>query len=307
MVVGLLMTREGIPVCHRVFPGNMLDASAFQEVVRELKPRFGVQRVVLVGDRGLVSEATLERLDLERMDYILGMPLRRFKVSQEVLSRAGRYHQVADNLRVKEVWVEGERFILCHNPQAAERDRIRREEIVARLQEQLSQGGLSSILKRPVYGRFLQVETSEARIDRSRVEADAKLDGKWVLTTNTVIPSDEVALAYKGLWRVEQAFRHLKSGLEVRPVFHWTADRVRSHVLVCFLALVLESALQRRLTEHDPQMSYSQMRRDLDRLRAVTIDADGSRYLLRTEMRGEAYAAFRAVGLQPPPHLQPLH
>jgi len=214
---------------------------------------------------------------------------------------------VADNLRVKEVWVEGERFILCHNPQAAERDSIRREEIVARLQEQLSQGGLSSMLKSPVYRRFLQVEGSDAHIDRSRVDADAKLDGKWVLTTSTVIPSDEVALAYKGLWRIEQAFRHLKSGLEVRPVFHWTPDRVRSHVLVCFLALVLESALQRRLAEQDPHLSYSKVRRDLDRLRAVLLDVEGNRYLLRTELQGQTYAAFKAVGLRPPPHLQPLN
>ena len=211
--------------------------------------------------------------------------------------------------------MEGERFILCHNPEAAERDRIRREEIVARLQEQLSRGGLSSMLKSPVYRRFLQVEESEARIDQSRVDADAKLDGKWVLTTSTVIPSDEVALAYKGLWRIEQAFRHLKpalsaaegSGLDVRPVFHWTPDRVRSHVLVCFLALVLESALQRRLAQQNPQMSYPQVRRDLDRLRAVAIDAGGTRYLLRTELAGNAYPAFQAVGLRPPPHLQPLN
>jgi hypothetical protein len=307
MVVGLLMTREGIPVCHRVFPGNTVDAHAFQEVVKELKPRFGVQRVILVGDRGLVSEATLEQLDLERLDYILGMPLRRFNVSQEVLSRAGRYHVVADNLRVKEVWVEGERFILCHNPEAAERDRIRREEIVAHLKERLSQGGVRAMLKSPVYRRFLHVEGGDARIDLARVEADARLDGKWVLTTDTVLPSDEVALAYKGLWHIEQAFRHLKSGLEVRPVFHWTADRVRSHVLVCFLALVLESALQRRLAEQDPHLSYSQVRRDLDKLRAVALEVEDSRYLLRTELSGHAYTAFRAVGLQPPPHLQPLN
>lgn len=121
-------------------------------------------------------------------------------------------------------------------------------------------------------------------------------------------------MAYKGLWRVEQAFQHLKpvlraaegSGLEVRPVFHWSAERVRSHVLDCFLALVLEPALQRRLAEQDPPLSYCQYEPDLDWLRAVTLDVDGRRYLLRTEVRGEAYAVFQAVGLQPPPHLQPL-
>ena len=307
MVVGLLMTREGIPVCHRVFAGNTVDAKAFQDVLGDIRPRFGIRRVVLVGDRGLVSEATLDQLDRNRLDYILGMPLRRFAVSRQVLARAGRYREVADNLRVKEVWVEAERFIVCHNPEAAERDRHRREEIVARLRERLAKGGVPSMLKSPIYRRFLHLEGGDARIDMARVQADAKLDGKWVLTTNTELASHEVALAYKGLWRIEQAFRHLKSGLEVRPVFHWTPERVRSHVLVCFLALVLESALQRRLAQQAPQLSYSQVRGDLERLRAVILDVEGRRYLLRTELKAQAYAAFQAVGVRPPPHIQPLN
>ena len=184
---------------------------------------------------------------------------------------------------------------------------MRREEIVARLRERLAQGGVPSMLKSPIYRRFLELEGGDARIDLARVEADAKLDGKWVLATNTVLPSDEVALAYKGLRRIEQAFRHLKSGLEVRPVFHWTPERVRSHVLVCFLALVLESALQRRLTEQASHLSYSQVRQDLDRLRAVILDVEERRYLLRTERHGQAYAAFQATGVRTPPHIQPLN
>jgi hypothetical protein len=306
VVVGLLMTREGIPVCHRVFPGNTVDARAFQAVLKELKPRFGIERVVLVGDRGLVTEETLEELDRQRIGYILGMPLRRYARSQEVLARAGRYHHVADNLEVKEVWLEGERFVLCRNPEAAERDRQRREEIVEALRERLTTGGVGALLKSLVYRRFLTLQAREASIDPARVAADARLDGKWVLTTSTVMPSDELALAYKGLWRIERAFRQLKSGLDVRPVFHWTTPRVRAHILVCFLALVLESALQRRLAESSPEVSYSQVRHDLDQLCAVLMELDGERYLVRTELQGNAHAAFQAVGMRPPARIQPL-
>jgi hypothetical protein len=306
MVGGLLLTGEGIPVCHRVFPGNRVDAAAFQEVVAELQPRLGLQRVVLVGDRGLVSEKSLEALDRARQDYILGLPLRRYRAARQVLARAGRYHRVADNLRVKEVWWEGDRYILCHNPEAAERDRVRREEIVTQLEQRLAAGGVPALLKSPVYRRFLQVGETHAHLDRSRVEQDARLDGKWVLFTNTTLPSAEVALAYKGLWRVEQAFRRMKSGLEVRPVFHWTEERVRGHVLVCFLALVLEAALQRRLGAQHPELSSSQVLRDLERVRAVEVAAEGQRYLLRTELSGQAHAASTAGGLRPPPHLQLL-
>jgi hypothetical protein len=307
MVVGLLLTREGIPICHRVFPGNTVDARAFQQVVGELKPRFRVQRVVLVGDRGLVSQATMEALERAGMDFILGMPLRRFSASREVLSRAGRYHEVAENLRVKEVWVEGERYILCHNPQAAERDRLRREELLAQLREKLARGGVGSLLKSAVHRRFLKVKGAEAHIDMGRVAADARLDGKWVLDTNTVLPSDEVALAYKGLWRVEQAFRQLKSGLEVRPVFHWTEERVRGHVLVCFLALVLESALQRLLKEQESSVSYREAIRGLEQVMAVRYEAQGKAWLWRTELGEHAYDAFQAVGMRPPPRVQPFN
>ena len=136
------------------------------------------------------------------------------------------------------------------------------------------------------------------------MEADSKLDGKWVLTTNTVLPSDEVALAYKGLWRIEQAFRQLKSGLEVRPVFHWTEARVRSHVLLCFLALVLESALQRLLKEQGSSVSHREVVGDLEEVRAVRYEALGKAWLWRTELGEHAYNAFQAVGMRPPPRVQ---
>ena len=200
---------------------------------------------MIIADRGAVSEPLLEELEGERMEYIVGMPLRRWKeVRAAVLSRAGRYHKVKDNLRVKEVEVNGHCYIVCHNPEEEERDRKERESIVAMLEEQLSQSGLSGLVKRKGWGRYLRVkEAGQAEIDRGRVAEEARYDGKYVLRTSTSLLAEDAALDYKSLWQVEYSFRELKSGLEVRPVYLCTEAHVRGHILVCFLALVLEATL----------------------------------------------------------------
>jgi transposase len=112
-------------------------------------------------------------------------------------------------------------------------------------------------------------------------------------------------LAYKELWRVEHAFRELKTGLEIRPVRHWASSRVRGHFGVCFLALVVESTLARMLREKNPQVSYRKVLKDLEQVKAVRVELDDRAFLLRS-LPGRAYDAFQAVGLRPPPRLQSL-
>jgi hypothetical protein len=167
---------------------------------------------------------------------------------------------VADNLRVKEVWLDGRRYVVYHNPQREPEDAGRRAEIVAGLNKELVHGGLPKLAKRKGYGRYLKIEEKgKASINWRRVEQDTRYGGKYVLRTATNLPPEQVALAYKELWRVERAFRHLKSGLEVRPVYHWTPTRVRGHIGVCFLALVMESALSRLLRDHGCEESLAKV------------------------------------------------
>jgi transposase len=238
VIIGLVMTREGIPVAHHVF----------HYAVADLKRRFTVRRVVIVADRGVVSEPLLEALQAEGQEYIVGISLHKWRAAGKVLARPGRYHEVADNLRVKEVWLDGRRYVLCHNPEREVEDARRRAEIVSGLKEELTHGGLSKLAKKKGYGRYLKIEEKgTAGINWRRVEHDTRYDGKYLLRTPTDFPSEQVALAYKELWRVAHAFRDLKSGLEVRPVYHWTPSRVRGHVGACFLALVMESVLSRLL------------------------------------------------------------
>ena len=313
VLVGLVMSRDGFPVAHHVFPGNTAGISAFRAALSDLRQRFCIRRVVIVADRGVVSEELIEELEqgkekgLETVDYILGMRLRKNKeVRDIVLSRAGRYHKVADNLWVKEVLVEGRRYIVCCNPEEEERDRQRRQEIIDRARKELEEKGPQAFVVPRGLKRFLALRGGELVLKEDVIGKEARYDGKWVLRTSTELPAAEVAQAYKGLWQVEHAFRELKSGLEIRPVFLRTEDHVRGHILVCFLALVLEAALQKLLKEHGADGSYRDILRDLEGVKAVQLKANGNNWLVRTELPGNAFSAFKAVGLRPPPHVQTL-
>jgi transposase len=313
VLVGLVMTRDGFPVAHHVFPGNTADISAFRSALKDLKERFYLRRVVIVADRGVVSEELIEELGEgkekgpEAVDYILGMRLRKNKeVRDIVLSRAGRYHKVADNLWVKEVWVGDRRYIVCYNEEEEERDWQRRQEIIERARKDLEKKGPQAFVMPRGLKRFVALRGGDLVLKEDVIREEARYDGKWVLRTSTELPAAEVAQAYKGLWQIEYAFRELKSGLEIRPVFLRTEDHVRGHMVICFLALVLEAALARQLKAQGSSGSYREVLADLEQMRAVRFEARGKAWLWRTELPGMAYDAFRAVGLRPPPRVQPL-
>ncbi|MBJ3584180.1 IS1634 family transposase, partial [Salmonella enterica subsp. enterica serovar Derby] len=198
-------------------------------------------------------------------------------------------------------------YVLCYNPLQAEHDRQAREAALAHLKQRIERGEAKQLLRNRLVARYLKTLPRGAlALDPEAVQRAARYDGKYLLRTNTDLDPEAVVRAYKDLWRVERAFRTLKSALDLRPMFHWTERRVRGHVMVCFLALVLESLLLRKLRQQNPDVSYEDVLHDLSQLHAVAVELDGEAYLTRTELVGQAYEAFKAVGLRPPARVQPL-
>jgi hypothetical protein len=305
LVLGAVLTGEGRPVCCELWPGNHADARALLPVVDRLRERFGLRRVCWVADRGMVSAQTIQDLEARELEYILGARMRRTReVREEVLGRAGRYHDVAGNLRVKEVRVAGRRYVVCHNPQEAAKDAADRAAIVAALEDALRQGARELVGNRG-FRRFLRVERTAVTIDPAKVAADARYDGKFVLRTNTALPAAEVALQYKRLLLVERFFRAAKALLETRPVFHHWDATIRGHVFCSFLALVLVDELQRRLAARGQELEWDPIRRDLEALAEVAVQDGEERYLLRTALQGVAGTALQAVGVAVPPPVRP--
>ncbi|MBM4284629.1 MAG: transposase [Deltaproteobacteria bacterium] len=199
-----------------------------QKVVDGRRTRFHIRKVTVVADRGMMSRETIKLLsghDQAPFDYVPGCRRRRQKeVNEEVLAGAGRRQMVAANLEVKEVRVGERRYVVCRNPLEARKDAAGREAILEKLRQKLEKQGLKTLVGHRGYARFLKVARGSVSINEEAVKRDARLDGKFVLTTNTDLPAAQVALTYKSLWRVERTCREQKSTLEVRPIYHRTED-----------------------------------------------------------------------------------
>jgi hypothetical protein len=313
MIVGAVLDGQGRPICCELWPGNTTDVTTLIPVVDRLRSRFGVRRVCIVADRGMISRETIAALEQPERgwQFILGARMRaQDEVKEDVLSRAGRYRIVrpprvqSDDpspLKVKEVWVEDRRYVVCLNEDEARTDAAARAALVAALREQLRRGD-KALIGNKGYRRYLSATGPEHfRIDEAKVAEEARYDGKWVLRTNTELDSAEVALQYKQLWMVERWFRSCKSLLQTRPIFHRCDETIRGHVFCSFLALVLRQELQSRLEEWGHEFEWADVVQDLERLQAVEVEQEGKRFVLRSAAQGSCGPVFQAAGVALPP------
>lgn len=313
MVVGLALDAEGNPICCHLWPGNTSDATTLIPVVKDMQTRFGVQRVCIVSDRGMVSQKTTEALRSEEIDcdYILGVRMRRVKdVYENVLKSKKPYVEIQPErrcskdpspLKVKEVMSAGKRYIVCLNEEQRRKDAADRETILAALREKLKQGA-KSLVGNKGYRKYLKGDTSsQFTIDEAKVKSESKYDGIWVLETNTDMETEVVAQAYKQLWMVEDMFRSMKSILETRPIYHKCDDTIRGHVFCSFLALVLRQELERRLEAKGLQYEWKEIIRGLENLHEVEAEFQGQTYFLRSKLVGDARQACQAAGVAIPP------
>jgi transposase len=208
-------------------------------------------------------------------------------------------------LKVKEVLVEGRRYVVCVNEEQVRQDAEEREAIVAALREALTQGD-KALVGNKGFRKYLAGGGPAFRLDEEKVAAEARYDGKWVLRTNTSLPAEEVARRYKQLWMVERLFRSAKTLLETRPVFHQTDAAIRGHVFCSFLALVLAKELQDRLEAHEVEAEWADVLRDLNALEETEVAQDGKRFLLRSDLQGVAGKVLQAVGVAVPPTVRQL-
>ena len=313
MVVGAIIDDKGKPVCCEMWPGNTTDVKTLTPVIDRVRNRFGIKRFCVVADRGMISADTIEELETRNISYILGARLRRVKeIKSDVLSRGGRYSEVYPEgltskdpspLKVKEVLHNEKRYIVCMNTRQARKDAADREAIIASLKEQLKKGP-KSLVGNKGYRKYLKVDKNSARVDTDKVKYESRFDGKWVLTTNTDLPTEKIALKYKELWQVERVFRDVKTMLHTRPVYHQKDENIRGHVFCSFLALVLRKELERRLNAAGYVFEWSDIKQDLKALQQVTIEENGKRLSIRSECKGVCGKVFQSVGVAMPPTIK---
>lgn len=319
VVIAMAVTREGVPVKCWTFPGNTADTAIIRTIKDDLAG-WNLHRMVWVADRGFASQTNRAYLTRGGGHYIHAEKLRHTNTeAAAALARPGRYKTVAGNLRVKEVHVapggtgdgdggmRAQRFVVCHNPDQAARDAEVRANLTAHL-ESLINGSdtwtprkrdelVGSLKGKPGLRRYLRrTGAGLLRIDKRAIDREEHLDGKWLLRTSdpTLTPED-LATAYKQLLAVERGWRDMKGHLGLRPVFHHREDRIRGHVQLCALALLLI-----RVIENTAGDSWRNIRHELDRMHLVTLASTQGQIAQRTTLTDGQQATLAALGLPQP-------
>jgi Transposase DDE domain len=323
VVIAMAVTRDGIPVRCWTFPGDTADTAIIRTIKDDLDG-WGLRRLVWVADRGFASAANRAYLTRGGGHYIHAEKLRHTNTeAAAALARAGRYRTVADNLRVKEVHVapggdqdgaadaqqgaRTQRFVVCHNPEAAERDQQVRANLVAHL-TQLIDGSdtwparrrdelVGSLRAKPGLRRYLRrTSTGLLRVDHAAIKREQHLDGKWLLrTSDLTLTPDDLAAAYKQLIAVERGWRDMKGALGLRPVFHHREDRIRAHVQLCWLALLLIRVVETAVGD-----TWRNVRHELDRMALVILATDHGRVAQRSTLTAGHKSILTALGLPEP-------
>ncbi|WP_114911838.1 IS1634 family transposase [Acidibrevibacterium fodinaquatile] len=313
MIVGAIIDQEGRPVCSEMWPGNTADVTTLIPVIDRLRARFGIERVCVVADRGMISADTISALEVRGLAYILGVRERNAKEVRDVvladpapsvplvIPHQGR----ADTeLEAKAVMLGERRYIVCRNLTEAAQAARTRAAVVAALRAKLKQGD-KSLVGNSAYRRYLKTpDQQHFAIDEARVAEEARYDGLYVLRTNTQLSPLTVMRRYRDLLVIEQLFRSAKALLATRPIYHQTDAAIRGHVFCSFLALVLRKELEERLAAAQMKPEWRVLLADLDRLQEIAVEQDGKHFILRTPATGVAGKAFQAVGVALPPNIR---
>jgi hypothetical protein len=314
IVIGMAVTRDGIPVRIWCWPGDTSDSALIRQVKDDMRD-WCLSKVIWVADRGFTSAENRRYLRKGGGSYIIGEKLRSGSTeAQAALSRQGRYKEVAGNLKVKEVKIaEDERFVICFNPEAAERDAAVRARMIARLEEIISGSDQFSRDKRaelrgvistkPGLNRYLRVTPGGLlRPDAARAKAEENLDGKYLLrTADPKLSAEDIATGYKQLLEVERGWRDMKQVIDLRPVYHRREDRIRAHVILCWLALLLA-----RITENTCGQTWPALRRELDKIHIGTFTGPAGTFRQRTELTKPQRDILKALQIEAPPRIYQL-
>jgi transposase len=301
IVIGLVMSRDGIPIAHHVFEGNRLDKTTAEEVIEDMEKRFSIKEVVFVGDRGMLTVDNIDYVKSRGNNYILGMQKRNRRIIKHLMTRIDKKKEFQEityaglNEKFKEDYSKNIRLVACYNPEVAILNKKTREKNIKNFEEltkknilkgklndiKESHYKLKSYLAKYHMTKFYKLkierikkdndetkkgENYKLRIDKqeSAITEDAELDGRYFIQTEvdeTEFPTKEVVTSYKSLQKVERAFRVIKNELDIRPVYVRKETRIRGHVMICYFALLIEILIEKKIREIFPELEDIQTRK----------------------------------------------
>jgi len=320
VVLGLMVTPEGIPLGFEVYPGNTFEGVTVKDIAMKMRDKFKVRRFIFVADRGLFSANNLDVLREQNGEFIVGMKLGVFRDKHDIYYDGSKLKWLNDDLGYHETEHKGDRVIVTWSKVRAKRDQKSREDVVNKIRKKLIGDGtaLKKLATHSSYRKYVK-EESKAKLvlDEVAIAEEAKRDGYFGIITNIKdMKAEDVVANYKTLWEVEDAFGELKGTLKARPVFHWSDDRIIGHLTLCFMAYLCEAlmtkslrdkgfildtaATKKKIIEQRP-LTVVEAMRELNEVRAIPVTLRGKTTWVRTDIAGNANKLLAAVGRKPPP------
>lgn len=304
IVVGVLMSGDGIPLGHETYSGNSSDVNCFQDMINKSIDKYGIKRVIFVGDRGMVSFKNMALLNKLEQEYILGYRMRTIskKDRPEIFNKVNLKNLRNSALQYKEVEYKSNRLLFYYNKERAILDAEFRERVLERLRDKIKSGKIKNLLENPTYLKYLdEVEGIAPKICDKKVDQDKEFDGVFVLTSNAKLTPPEIVESYRSLWQIEQGFKQLKSELKLGPIYHYTDKRIRSHVFICFIALILRRMMKIKLTKkYKTNFSYPDCLDELKQVSVVEMKVKNEEMHILTEVKRNAKKMFSCLNMKLP-------
>lgn len=307
IVLALVTTKEGLPVTYEIFPGNMYEGHTLISMISELKDRYNIDNILLVADRAMFNEDNLKLMDDKQIKYIIACRLKGLpKAVKTSIIDSDDYKasQIDNELHwIKEWDYNNRRLIVSYNTQRARKDAKDRQRLIERLMKKSKEGKIKVKDLISNYGtkKYLKVNNDEAILDESKIAEDSKWDGLHGVITNAEdISSSDVLSRYHGLWEIEEAFRMSKHDLKMRPIYHWTEERIRAHIAICFLAFTLAKQSVYRMRHQKMPMSFEQIRNELLHVQAsIVVDIDtNKRYVIPSHATLNQKRIYQVFGIK---------
>lgn len=327
ILLGLVTTKEGLPIAHEVFCGNIADKSTVEGIIKDLKFRFDIAKCIFVGDRGMVSSENLDFLEQEDYQYIFALKKRQSQEVDDIIQAdLSKYQSIDDNLKALEVNKGYLRYIICHNSLKAQDDRLFRQEAISQAEAKLKvirtsfKAGrikrqkpitirtVKALLKKNTFKYFdFKVSPFEYHLKQEVIAKEEILDGKYILKTNVKeLSMQEIIQSYKNLSCVERAFRSIKDFIRLRPIFHYKPQRVKAHVFICVLAYLIEKIIDKRLLTRNLNLTAIKALELLDEVRLIENQLGNKTLKCITELNKTHREIFSAIGIKRVPEAIPV-
>jgi hypothetical protein len=319
VVLGLMVTPQGIPLGFEVYPGNSFEGATVQDIAKKMRQKFKIRRFIFVADRGLFSAKNLTTLRADKGEFIVGMKLGVFRDQHEVYYDLSRLNWLNEELGWHETEHRGDRVIVTWSKARAEREQKAREDILAKIRKKLSGKGsaLHKLVTHKAYKKYLKEKSpTQIVLDEDAIALEARRDGFFGIVTNIAdMQAQDIITCYKALWEVEDAFGEIKGTLKARPIFHWTDQRIVGHLTLCFMAYLCEALLTKALREKaivlqspaidkkiiDPRpLTVAEAMRELNDVLAIPVALRDKTFWVRTDIAGNANKLLACLGIKPP-------